>query len=264
MFDRKQKINRLDYAFGVGKIRAKEAKLLTKKDLLVILDSGLEESLKVIIEKSDYPEGLLEIKDSSDLELILDSHLEGIVSLIKGLLKEKELIESLLSLDNLKKFLEIAEKLKLSFLVSYLHTFSDLLNIKLFFRFKNLKKEEGEFSKNLFEAGYIKKESYLNSYLEPWEVFLENFSHTKYISLIRDSFEYLTKENSFLKLEAEINNFLIERIRSAKYICFGPEPLLAYYLAKKNEIDLIRLLILAKLNDLPKEKVLVRLNDTYI
>lgn len=263
MFNKKRRIDRLDYAFGVGKIRAKEVKLLTKKDLLVILDSGLEELLRVIVEKSDYPEGLLEIEDSSDLEFILDSHLEETISLIRGLLKEKELIEPLLSSDNLKKFLEIAEKLKLSFLVSYLHTFSDLLNIKLFFRFKNLKKKKEEFSQNLFETGYIKKEIYLNVYLEPWEVFLENFSHTKYISLIRDSFEYLVKENSFLKLEAEINNFLIDQIRSAKYICFGSEPLLAYYLAKKNEIDLIRLLIIAKLNDLPKEKVLVRLNDTY-
>lgn len=264
MLNKKRRIDRLNYAFGVGKIRAKEVKLLTKKDFLVILDSGLEESLKVIVEKSDYPEKLLEIEDSSDLEAILDSHLEETTSLIKGLLKEKELIGSLLSLDDLKKSLEITERFKLNFLISYLYTFSDLLNIKLFFRFKNLNKEKEEFSKSLFETGYIKKEIYLDSYLEPWEVFLENFKYTKYISLIRDSFEYLIKENSFLKLEAEINNFLIDQIRSAKYICLGPESLLAYYLAKKNEIDLIRLLIIAKLNDLPKERIAVRLNDAYI
>lgn len=258
-----KRINRLDYAFGVGKIRAKEAKLLTKKDLLVILDSGLKESLRVIIEKSDYPEGLLEIKDSSDLEVILDSHLEGTISLIKGLLKEKELIESLLSSDDLKRSLEIAEKFKLDFLISYLRVLSDLLNIKLFFRFKNLRKEKEEFSNSLLETGYLKKEIYLKSYLEPWEIFLESFSHTRYATLVKESFEYFIKEKSFLKLEMLIEDFLVSQIRSAKYICLGPEPLLAYYLAKKNEIDLIRLLIIAKLNDLPKEKVFVRLNDTY-
>jgi V/A-type H+-transporting ATPase subunit C len=255
-------INRLNYAFSVGKIRAKETKLLTKRDFLVILDLDLNSALKMIVEKSDYPEKLLEIKDSSDLEIILESELKRVLSLVKGLLIEKELIQPLLSIEASEESLKFLRDFKFDFLIDYLHTLSDLLNIKSFFRFKNLKKDKDEFSKILLDSGYIKKRIYLDCYLESWEVFLENFKNTTYASLIEESFEYFKENNSFLKLEILIENFLINQIRSAKYICLGPEPILAYYLAKKNEINLIRLLILAKLNNLPREKVLV--NDTYV
>jgi len=254
------RINRLNYAFSVGKIRVKETRLLTKKDLLAILDLDLKEALKTIVEKSDYPERLMEIKDSSDLEVILDSYLKEIYSLIENLLIEKEFIQSL---DDLEKFLRIAKNFKIDFFIDYLCSLSDLLNIKLFFRFKNLKKEREELSGVLLNTGYLKKKVYLDCYLEPWEFFLENLKFTRYASLIKESFEYLEKEGSFLKLEMLIEDFLINKIRPAKYICLGPEPLLAYYLAKRQEINLLRFLILGKWNNLSKDKILERLSDTY-
>ena len=257
------RIRRLDYAFSVGKIRAKETRLLTKKDLWAILDLDLESALKAIVERSDYPEELLEIKDTSGLEVILKSQMDKIVSLIKDLLIEKELIEPLLNLEDLQKSLKLAEYLKFDFLIDYLKVFSDLLNIKLFFRFKNLKKTKEEFSKILFDTGYIERKFYLDLYEKPWEDFLEIFSHTRYGLLVKESWEYFKENNSFLRLEAKIDYFLINRLRPAKLIALGPEPLLAYYLAKKNEVNLIRLLVSAKLNNLPKEKVIIRLNEIY-
>lgn len=258
------RINRLNYAFSVGKIRAKETKLLTKKDFLTILEVDLEEALKMILEKSDYPERLAEIKDLSDLEVILDFKLKEIAFLIRDLLIEKELIESISTLNDLEDSLRIAEGFKFDSLINYIHTLSDLLNIKLFFRFKNLKKQKEQLSKILFDTGYIKRDIYLNLFESPWEEFLEKFNNTRYSQLINESYEYLKENNSFLRPEMLIEDFLINQIKPAKYICLGPEALLAYYLAKKNEINLIRLLISAKLNNLPKEKILVRLNDTYV
>jgi len=138
------------------------------------------------------------------------------------------------------------------------------LNIKLFFRFKNLKKEREKFSKILLDTGYIERKFYLDFYERSWEEFLDFFSHTRYAQLVKESFEYFKEENSFLRLETELENFLINQIKSAKLISLGPEPLIAYYLAKKNEINLIRILIFSKLNNLPKEKVNFMLNDTYV
>ncbi|MGE5197873.1 MAG: V-type ATPase subunit [Deltaproteobacteria bacterium] len=52
-------------------------------------------------------------------------------------------------------------------------------------------------------------------------------------------------------------------LKPAKYFTFGPEPLIAYYFAKNNEIGLIRMIILAKLNDVPAAIVKERLNTVY-
>jgi len=73
----------------------------------------------------------------------------------------------------------------------------------------------------------------------------------------------LERESSFVALEKEINDFLIQILKPAKYLSFGPEPILAYYFAKVNEINLIRMIILAKLNNVPSDLVKERLNNVY-
>ncbi|MCM8801019.1 MAG: V-type ATPase subunit [Candidatus Omnitrophica bacterium] len=256
-------INRLGYAFAVGKIRVMETRLLTKKDFLKILDLDLKGALKYIVENSDYSAELLEIKDSTDLDLILDSKLSQVYLLIQELLREKDLIQDLV-LNNLSQLLKKAEAFNLDFLIDYLKSLFDLLNIKIFFRFKNLKKQKEELVNLLFSLGYIKKDFFLDMYLKPWEVFLESFRSSAYARLVKEAYDYFNKEGSFLKLEMLMDEFLIEKIKKAKYICLGPEPLLGYYLAKRNEINLLRWVIFAKLNNLPKEKVVIRLNQTYV
>jgi len=248
------KIKRLNYAFAVGKIRAKEIKLLTKKDFLTLQDLELKDILKYIVEKSDYPIHLQALKTALDLEPIFDEQLKDLAFFIQRLLQEKGL-EVFLSLDNFKELLKVAQEFKLNFLINYIKIYSDLLNIKLFFRFKNLNREKEEFKKILLDTGYLKKEPFLNCYEETFQNFLETFKNTFYKTLIEESFLYFQKTGSFLKLEILIKDFLLNVLESAKYICLGPEPVFAYYLVKKNEIELIRMLILAKINNIPKEKI---------
>ncbi|MBM3251698.1 MAG: V-type ATP synthase subunit C, partial [Candidatus Omnitrophica bacterium] len=78
-----------------------------------------------------------------------------------------------------------------------------------------------------------------------------------------DAIKNLIEQKSFLMLEKAINDFLMETLKPVKYISYGPEPLMAYYFAKTNEINLIRMIILAKLNDVSKDLVKERLNAVY-
>jgi len=78
-----------------------------------------------------------------------------------------------------------------------------------------------------------------------------------------EAIQKMAKENSFLYLEKAINDFLTQILKEAKYINFGSEPILAYYFAKANEINLIRMIILAKLNNLARDLVEQRLNAVY-
>jgi V/A-type H+-transporting ATPase subunit C len=53
-------------------------------------------------------------------------------------------------------------------------------------------------------------------------------------------------------------------LRKAKYIVFGPEPVFAYALAKKRELQLFRLLGVGKLNQIPAEMLKQRMSETYV
>ena len=50
----------------------------------------------------------------------------------------------------------------------------------------------------------------------------------------------------------------------SKYIYFGPEPLISYYLSKEAEIKNVRILLAAKQNHLPVEEIRVRLRRLYV
>ena len=44
----------------------------------------------------------------------------------------------------------------------------------------------------------------------------------------------------------------------------GPEPVIAYLLAKENEIKIIRIIMVGKINRLPTEEIRERLRDVYV
>jgi V/A-type H+-transporting ATPase subunit C len=84
-----------------------------------------------------------------------------------------------------------------------------------------------------------------------------------YAYFLKEAIENVEKDRSFLAFEKSASDFLIQILKPAKYLSFGPEPVLAYYFARVNEINLIRLIILAKLNNVSGELVKERLNGVY-
>ncbi len=53
-------------------------------------------------------------------------------------------------------------------------------------------------------------------------------------------------------------------LRRAKYIVFGPEPVFAYVLAKKRELNLLRLVGVGKINQIPADLLKRRISETYV
>jgi V/A-type H+-transporting ATPase subunit C len=74
----------------------------------------------------------------------------------------------------------------------------------------------------------------------------------------------LVEKNTFIVLEREFENILMIYLRKAKYIVFGPEPIFAYAQAKKRELQLLRLLGVGKLNQIPAEMLKQRMSETYV
>jgi V/A-type H+-transporting ATPase subunit C len=259
----------LKYAFGIGKIRALENFLIKQEVFEEAIESSLNEALRIFAESDLYSDEILHVKDSRQLENVLSQELQKLKKLIQGLLLDKELQE-LLDLNTLKCAENILKTYPSEFLQDYLIHLIDMHNIKAFLRLYVLKEPLEKLEAILTCEGFIKKKDFLLVYSQDLSFFLNRLEYVhkeqeiiNYAFYLGGAIQNLEKQKSFVGLEKAINDFLIGILKPAKYFSFGPEPLLAYYFAKANEINLIRMIILGKLNDVSKDLIKERLNSVY-
>lgn len=73
--------------------------------------------------------------------------------------------------------------------------------------------------------------------------------------------EDFKKTSSLFSLEKQGNKYLNDLTKDSRFIAFGPEPIIAYILAKEKEIDNVRAIIVGKLNGLSGDRIRERLGD---
>ncbi len=118
--------------------------------------------------------------------------------------------------------------------------------------------------------GFIKKRDLVDLYSKDLTAFLNRLEYVHqdgrtidYTYYIGEAVKKAALGGSFIYLEKAVADFLIRLLKAAKYVVFGPEPVIAYYLARVNEISLMRLIILAKFNELKSDIVKERMNAVY-
>ena len=263
------KTSGLNYAFAVGKIRALERFLIKQEVFEEAIKAELVEALRLFVESDLYSDELLEVRDSGRLEELLEAEQLKLKQLVAGLILEDEL-KGLLELVDAKRLQAALLQCHNRFLKDYLMHLADMHNIKTFLRLRLLGEAQDELERHLFFEGFIKREVFIQAYALELAAFLNRLEYVNngertidYACFLRVPIEGLKKEKSFVGLEKAIADFLITALRPAKYLIFGPEPLLAYYFAKLNEMNLLRMIVLSKLNNLPADLAQKRLNAVY-
>lgn len=148
-------------------------------------------------------------------------------------------------------------------LEKYLKMLIDLTNIKTLLRIKGQNKSREFLNKTIISSGNLDNERLNNLYGDSVENISGRLSFTDYESIIRTGLEEYSITGSLGKLEKNIDNFLMDFMKKAKYVTFGIEPIIAYLYAKENEIKLIRIIMVGKLNNVPPEVIRERLRDNY-
>jgi len=92
----------------------------------------------------------------------------------------------------------------------------------------------------------------------------EKIRATPYYDLWTKATDALEERETFVELERGIEDFLMNYLKRAKYIVFGPEPVFSYGLAKKRELSLVRLLGVGKINQVPPPILKERISETYV
>jgi len=257
------------YAYAGGKIRALEKFLIKREVFEDAAASTLEEALRFFVESDLYGEDLLQVRDSAMLEQVLEAETSKLKSTVLPLIAEGSLRE-VFELKGVGHLYAIAERCTSVFLRDFFLHAIDMHNIKTYLRLLLLQETPEKLVSSLTCEGFIPRKELAICYGKEHAVFLHRLSYVHkrgrifdYAHFLKEGIDKALQDRSFVSLESAIQDLLMRLLQPAKRMSFGPEPVVGYYLAKLNEIKLIRMIILAKLNNVSVGLVEEALHGVY-
>lgn len=140
----------------------------------------------------------------------------------------------------------------------------DLINIKTLVRSQQLKRDKKFLAKALLEKGTIDHDTLLNLLDLSIQDIGVKLSFTEYFPKIAEGFSRLAESGSAALLEKQMDDFIIDQFRKAKYLNSGIEPIIGFYLAKKAEMKTIRFILISQSNDVEPVQIKERLRISYV
>jgi len=233
-------------------IKIKYLNQLEKLDDLSIQNSiNNIESLKAYI---------LEKKDNG-----LDPEIKKIIDLAEQEAKQNPQpaeIDTNITKHYFKFQIRLAEKIKNKFISKLLKIQIDQANLLTYLRSKRLNLTKEMLINRLFDGGNIKLAELIGFYEEDLKTIKSLVNKYYNQAVVKNFDDYLDKDSLFL-FEKALEDFQTNYCRQAKMIAYGPEVVVAYYLAKTTAVKNIRLIMTGKLNQIPNEEIKKTLRATY-
>ncbi len=144
------------------------------------------------------------------------------------------------------------------FLLSWFRSQIDLNNIRTMLRLKMADRDE----KVLFiEGGFVDVEMLVHGLNAGYDTLGTIFYPTPYSDVVEGGVSYLTAKESFLGLERLCEEHLMGFLKTTCSIAAGPQPVIAYFLMKENEIRTMRMVLSGKYNGLDSTLLVDRLGE---
>lgn len=135
----------------------------------------------------------------------------------------------------------------------------DLTNLRTFVRAKRLGFARERVSALLLPGGAVAREGFLALLGGSWEEIEAWWAGGPYGAILGAC----GRLADLPALERACDDFLLERIKPAKAVPLGLEPVLGYYLGKEHETRLVNLILAAKTTRVPAARLKERLRDVY-
>ncbi len=260
-----KKPSRLRYAYAVGRVRVLETKLVER----AIFSEASEENdfssaMKVIFDAGSFSEEMVQIKDSDELDEYLEKEERNLYSLLEEILFEGDILTIFLEENHPEKAMSVAERTGYSFIKDYIRHKIDLGNLKIFCRVKYSGLSLKKFESLVLKGGFLDEKILLQNFDLSFSEIGERLHATPYLDLWTKATDALEERETFVELERGIEDFLMNYLKRAKYIVFGPEPVFTYGLAKRRELSLVRLLGVGIINQIPIPTLKERISETYV
>ncbi|MGD2295713.1 MAG: V-type ATPase subunit [Candidatus Aminicenantes bacterium] len=258
-------MSRLDYAYAVGRVRALEKDLISRAVFWEAAEEkDFSSALKVIFDAGTFLVEKIAINDSRELDSFLTQEKEALIDLVSDLLLEEEIRLVIGQEDTPHEALEVAEMTGYDFFCDYFRRKIDLGNLKIFLRAKYSETPKEQFSELVLKGGYVERRRLIDSYELSFSEIGDILRTTAYQDIWVRAVDTLVEKETFVDLERGIEDHLMRFLHRAKYVVFGPEPVFAYALGRKRELNLVRLLGVGKMNLVPTEILKARISETYV
>ena len=119
-------------------------------------------------------------------------------------------------------------------------------------------KDKAFLNRALAETKTLDKASLAQAAVEGREALFNYLRSTPYSDAVQEM------EESPAALERWADNLMMRRIRPQIQNSFGIDPLVAYVLARRNEIKTVRIILTGKRNEMPEEVIRGRIRETYV
>ncbi len=178
--------------------------------------------------------------------------------------RDPQLIDIILDKASFAQMKTETDPYKIEFLTNYVESLIDLINIKTFLRIKRLAKPLDFLKKALIQGGSLNQKIFINNLGKSLEEIIDILDHTAYAEVTRKGIEAYIKTSTLTMFEKLSDDYIGSMMRKSKSISLGIEPLLAYLTAKENEIKIIRIIMVGKINNIANEVIRERLRELYV
>ncbi|MDU4891810.1 MAG: V-type ATP synthase subunit C [Clostridium sp.] len=178
--------------------------------------------------------------------------------------KDPQVIDVLLDKYMFNSMLSKAKEMNIDYITRYVLESIDITNIKTMLRVKKQNKDGRFLEAVLIPNGTIKESLYLEGLNDSLENFIAKISRTEYSKVLSSILEEYSASGNISSLDALYDNYIMNHAKDAKRVNFGPEPIIAYIIAKETEIKIIRIIMVGKINNVSTEIIRERLRDLYV
>lgn len=260
-----KKPSRLRYAYAVGRVRVLENKLVERAIFSEASEvNDFSSAMKVIFDAGSFSEEMVQIRDSDELDEYLEKEEKNLYRLLEEILLEGDILTIFLEESHPEKAMSVAERTDYSFIKDYIRHKIDLGNLKIFCRVKYSGLSLKKFESLVLKGGFLDEKILLQNFDLSFSEIGDRLRATPYHDLWTKATDALEERETFVELERGIEDFLMNYLKRAKYIVFGPEPVFTYGLAKRRELSLVRLLGVGKINQIPTPILKERISETYV
>jgi V/A-type H+-transporting ATPase subunit C len=160
--------------------------------------------------------------------------------------------------------LYLAEREGSPFIVDFARASIDLANLKLVIRSRLLSKEREFLEEMIVRGGFIQASDLIDLYTDPPEIMAKRLEANRYYSRLLEISESADHVVRLTDFDRKSDDMLMEMVRGMKRVSVGVEPVFAYLRARENEVLMVRMILIAKLHNIPPDAIDKSLRKLYI
>lgn len=168
---------------------------------------------------------------------------------------DPQVVDLIVDKHYLEEMLSSSDKFGGDLIVAYIKKLIDLTNLKSFIRSKELNKDENHFESVLLHDGFIPIFVFVDSFKKGYEELKQVLERKMHGEDAAEMLEEFMKEGTLLSAEKKMGQLLQEFMDESKKMSFGPEPVLAYFWRFENHMQILRIILVGKLNMLASEDI---------